>query len=512
VRSDVDLDEVADADDQVERSLIEDLARFQQDPLGCVLYSFPWGVPGTPLETHTGPRTWQRKVLTEIGDRLRAGDTNGAADVIQDATVSGHGSGKSALVAFLAHWALSTMEDARVTITANTEKQLHTKTSPELAKWFRMAINADWFDLTTTSIASNAPGHEKTWRCDLIPWSENNTEAFQGLHNEGKRILLIFDEASKIADLVWEAAEGALTDQNTEILWFVFGNGTRATGRFRECFRKFKHRWTKRHIDTRYVEGTNQAQIAKWIADHGVDSDFVKVRVRGMFPSLSAKQFISEKDVDAAYGRGVMPAQVQGVAKVIAVEPSWEGDDEFVIGIRTGLWFQILATYPKNDNDVQMANIVMGFEDEYGADAVFVDGGFGTGIVSVGHTLGRDWILVWFGERSSDVGCLNKRAEMWKQTRDWLKSGGSIDEDPTLHAELMAPEIVARLDGKLQLESKKQMKKRGVPSPNRADCLALTFAHPVLPKYSPGRGQRGRMKADYDPLAEVQDEPAGMLS
>jgi hypothetical protein len=211
-----------------------------------VLYAFPWGEPGTALAHLDGPRTWQRETLEEIGAQLRRlpDPENTTPDdvweVIQKAVASGHGIGKSALIAMLVMWALSTMEDTRGVITANTEKQLQTKTSPEIAKWHRMAINAHWFIYTTTALYSADPEHEKTWRFDLIPWSEHNTEAFAGLHNEGKRLVLLFDEASAIADKVWEVAEGALTDALTEILWLVFGNGTRATGRFRECFRKFR--------------------------------------------------------------------------------------------------------------------------------------------------------------------------------------------------------------------------------------------------------------------------------
>jgi hypothetical protein len=246
--------------------------------------------------------------------------------------------------------------------------------------------------------------------------------------------------------------------------------------------------------------------LNQWVEDYGEDSDFVKVRVRGMFPAQSAKQFISEADVDKAFGKGLRNESFQFAAKIIAVEPSWEGDDEFVIGLRQGLLFQILKTFPKNDNDVQMANEVMRLEDEYQADAVFIDGGYGTGIVSVGRTVGRSWILVWFAEKSSDPGCLNKRAEIWKKTRDWLKEGGAIPKDPILHDELIAPETVARLDGKLQLEAKKDMKARGVPSPNRADCLALTFAHPVLPKDGPlANSGTSRVKSDWDPLEEREE-------
>ena len=165
-------------------------------------------------------------------------------------------------------------------------------------------------------------------------WSEHNTEAFAGLHNKGKRIVLVFDEASAIADKVWEVAEGALTDEETEIIWVAFGNPTRNTGRFRECFRRYKHRWHHAQIDSRTVEGTNKAQIAKWAEDYGEESDFFKVRVRGMFPSMSARQFISETDVAAAYGRHVPESAYAFAPKIITVDPAWEGDDEFVIGLR----------------------------------------------------------------------------------------------------------------------------------------------------------------------------------
>ncbi|WP_368667183.1 hypothetical protein, partial [Anoxybacillus sp. MB8] len=124
--------------------------------------------------------------------------------VIRQAVGSGHGIGKSALVAMLIKWAFDTFEDARGVVTANTDNQLRTKTWAELSKWHGISLTKDWATLTATALISNAPGHDKTWRIDAVPWSQNNTEAFAGLHNEGRRILLVFDEASAIADKVWE--------------------------------------------------------------------------------------------------------------------------------------------------------------------------------------------------------------------------------------------------------------------------------------------------------------------
>ena len=102
----------------------------------------------------------------------------------------------------------------------------------------------------------------------------------------------MFDEASSIIDLVWEVAEGALTDERTEIIWLCLGNPTLSTGRFCECFGRLRHRWNSLQVDSRTVEGTNKTQLAQWIEDYGEDSDFVRVRVRGEFPRSGSSQLI----------------------------------------------------------------------------------------------------------------------------------------------------------------------------------------------------------------------------
>ena len=114
------------------------------------------------------------------------------------------------------------------------------------------------------------------------------------MHNQGKRIIALFDEASSIPDVIWETTEGALTDKDTEIIWGVFGNPTRNTGRFRECFAggRFQHRWQPRQVDSRTARLTNKEEIAEWINDYGEDSDFVRVRVKGIFPRAGSMQFV----------------------------------------------------------------------------------------------------------------------------------------------------------------------------------------------------------------------------
>ncbi|QHJ83820.1 MAG: hypothetical protein [Bacteriophage sp.] len=412
----------------------------------------------------------------------------------------------SAFMGMLCNWALSTCEDTKIVITSNTETQLRTKTFPELKKWFRSSINYHWWRDTATGVFSNDAKHADQWRIDAVPWSEHNTEAFAGLHNRGKRIVLLFDEASAIADKVWEVAEGALTDEGTEIIWIALGNPTRPNGRFYECFHKYRHRWITKQIDSRTVEGTNLKQAQEWADDFGEDSDFFKVRVRGQFPSSSAMQFIEMNIIDDASGRHLRKEQYDHAPVILTCDPSWTGEDDLVIGMRQGLYFKILEVMPKNENDSVPATRIAHWQDELNADATFIDMGYGTGIHSFLKTWGRKSELVAFGSKSGKRGYLNKRTEMWAEMREWLRDGGAIPpttdkHGSVLYEELKAPERLPMIkDGIISLESKESIKKRLGFSPNIADSLALSFARPVRKrdKMESNRSNNS-YGANYDP-------------
>lgn len=484
-------------------SIIELAGSCRYDPEKWAEIAWDWG--NGPLSDYDGPREWQRKINRIIKKHLADPETR--HQPCQIAVSSGHGIGKSAEMGMISNWAMSCYSDCKIVTTANTDGQLRTKTAPEVGMWARRSITGHWFDVQATSIKAKAQGHSETWRQDFIPWSANNTEAFAGLHNKDRIVVLLFDEASKIDDSVWSVAEGALTDENTVIIWIVFGNPTRNSGRFRECFRKYRHRWHHLQIDSRTVPGTNKKKIAQWAEDHGEDSDFFKIRVRGQFPSQSALQFISGDDVDLARKRHLRKDQYSFAPTIIGVDPAWTGDDALEIMLRQGLYSKSLATVPKNDDDVAIANLIWRLEQEYQADAVFVDGGYGTGIVSAGNAMGRSWQLVWFSGKVINAGYVNKRAEMWGEMKAWLKAGGVIDEkDEELYQDLIGPETVPRLDGKILLESKEDMKERGLPSPNRGDALALTFAAPVSKRTVPigfesQAASPTTMPDDYNPWA-----------
>jgi hypothetical protein len=460
-----------------ELALMEDMGDMSHDPLGFVRYTYPWG--GHELEGSAGPRTWQKEILEYIGQHLQNEATRHQPCLI--AVASGHDIGKSALISMIANWGMSTCEDCRVTVTANTGTQLATKTVPEVTKWFKLAINAHWFDVKSESITIAQPGHEKLWRTDFVTWSLHNTEAFQGLHAKGKRIIIIFDEASGIPVEVWVATEGVLLDENTEIIWLAFGNPTQNTGRFQECFGDLKHRWKTFQIDSRKVEGTNKIQIDKWIADYGEDSDFVRVRVRGEFPRAGSNQFIAS-DVVAAC-RSYRAEGFQSLPKVLSVDVARFGNDQSVAGTRQGRKANILAKWRGLDT-VQVAERVIELMEKEKPDATVIDAdGIGAGVIDhIKHRGFEKRLFEFHGGAVPDdsAAYYNKRAEVWGRMRDWLGASAEIPDDPELATDLTAPQYGFSAKQQIQLEKKEDMKKRGLASPDCGDMLAMTFSVKVV--------------------------------
>lgn len=479
-----------------------------RDPVLFVQEAFPWGEPG-PLQPHSGPDTWQLWVLEQVRDGLSP------HKAVQVAVASGHGPGKSALVAWLILWAIATEVDARGVVTANTDAQLRGKTWPEVTKWYRLAkLIPGLFQVTATALYSRE--RERTWRIDIVPWSENNTEAFAGLHNQGRRLIVIYDEASAIPDVIWETTEGALTDDNTEIIWAVFGNPTRNTGRFRECFGRFRHRWTTKQVDSRSARLTNKTLIEQWIKDYGDDSDFVRVRVKGQFPRAGSMQFIGSDVAEAAASATRDPPVGVYDPLVMGVDVARYGDDQTVIWIRRG---RDARTYPpiriRGQDTMTVAARVAELNNQYKPDAIFIDeGGVGAGVVDRCRFLKLPVVGVHFGAKADSsvetsegrVGYANKRAEMWGVMRDWL-NGGMIPDDPEILADLTGVEYGYTMkEGRdcIILEKKEDMKKRGLASPDNADALALTFAYPVAKSdHSFSLSRRHAFQSDYNPFGAL---------
>lgn len=482
--------------------LLDGLARFQNDPLGFVMWAFPWGEAGTSLEDELGPEEWQREQLIRIGKRLQHNPDLGA--VIEEDVASGHGIGKSAEVSWLILWAISTFEDTRGVVTANTEGQLKTKTWAELGKWYQMFIARGLFTFTATSIyIKDDPDREKTWRIDMIPWTREKSEAFAGLHNKGKRVLLLFDEAAAIDDLIYEVSEGALTDAQTQIIWLRYGNPTRTSGRFFKNCTEYgqmalvgepvveghkNKRNTYVRVDSRSVRFTNKSQLKAWVDEYGEDSDFVRVRVKGMFPRAGFANFISPELVMAAQRRKHMESVYKSHQKVMAVDPARFGDDFSVITLRQGLrvlWQLSLSGFDGPDLAGRVVELCRS-EGPQVSCVVYDAIGNGADLDSMlrrASTLNRGMTLPlliavqWGQPAKDDKQYFNQRSECWGAMRDWLANGQiPNDSEPGGLADQLTS-LDYGYDGRMriQLQSKKDIKKNGGKSPDKADSLALSF-------------------------------------
>lgn len=446
--------------------LVSEIGNFFADPLGYVLFNYPWGQAGTSLVNETGPDAWQADLLRQVGAGvLKVGEA------IQLAVASGHGVGKSALVAWLIQWFASTRAYCQGVVTANTETQLTTKTWRELAKWHKLSLNRDWFEWTATKFYHKQ--HASTWFISAIPWSENNSEAFAGTHE--RDVLMIFDEASAIPDIIWETAEGAMTTPGA--MWFVFGNPTKNTGRFRQCFGRFKHRWLTRQVDSRTAKKADKKQLQKWVEDYGEDSDFIRVRVRGVFPRSGARQFIDSESLELC--REYKADGFDRFPVVLGVDVARGGDCESVICCRQGRKVRELKGYRDVSDTMQLAAYIGEALVSTKAQSAFIEGtGVGGPVVDrlrqLGH--GERVIEVNTGKRfkeTEDWG--NERARMWCAMRDYLKAGAELPDDPDLFDQLSNINYHFNDKNQILMEKKEDMQARGLASPDRADALALTF-------------------------------------
>jgi hypothetical protein len=318
--------------DSADLKLAEAMDACFDDPLRFVQIAYPWGEPG-PLVQFEGPDKWQREILADIGRQVRERGFDGRSAVspLRFATASGHGIGKSTLVAWVVNWIMSTRPGSQGTVTANTFQQLQTKTWAAIQRWAKLGITSHWFVLTSDRMYR--VGAPESWFCSAQTCKEENSEAFAGQHAASSTSFYIFDEASAIPDKIWEVAEGGLTDGHPMI--FAFGNPTQSQGKFyRVCFGTERNRWTTRAIDSRESSLTNKKQIQEWIDDYGEDSDFVRVRVRGLPPAASDLQFIDSARVYESQRRAAL--YLADDPLVVGVDIARGGGDNNVFWFRRG--------------------------------------------------------------------------------------------------------------------------------------------------------------------------------
>jgi hypothetical protein len=486
--------------------LAEDMGAFFYDPLGWVMYAFEWGYGD--LQGYDGPDEWQRLELEAWGESIRANNFDGITPVsaYRSATSSGHGIGKSAFSAWVTLYIMSTRPHSKGVVTSNTSDQLRTKTWGELGKWKKRCITGHWFEYNNGKGNMNMfhKEHKETWRVDGQTCREENSESFAGLHAANSSPWYLFDEASAVPDKIWEVAEGGLTDG--EPFWFAFGNPTRNSGRFHDCFTRYAHRWNNKTVDSRKAKMTNKALISEWEKDYGQDSDFFRVRVRGMFPRASSLQLIPNDWVAEAMRREAV--YTLSDALVCGIDIARGGDDNNVIRFRRGLDARTIPPIKIPGSETRNTTLfiakVCTVVQEHKPDAVFVDStGVGGPVADQLRRLmpGVVIIDINFASAAPDAHHCNMRTHIWWNMREALRAGLAIEDDSALERELTAPEYGHNARDQLALEKKSEIKKRLGISPDDGDALALTFAFPVMKQQHTSGASAGGLIHEYDPMA-----------
>ena len=468
--------------EQAELELGQAILEVHDDPAGFVALAYPWGEPGTSLERYSGPDDWQKEFLLEFGRQIRERGFNGFDPVapIRMGAVSGHGVGKTTLVAWIVNFIMSTRPNCLGTVTANTFPQLETKTWAAIQRWTKLAITKHWFEIRSDAIFFRKLFD--SWRVSAQSSKESNSESFAGQHAADSTSFYLFDESSSISDKIFEVAFGGLTDGEPMI--FMFGNPTRNTGQFhRSCFGSERRYWKIYSVDSRTSKFSNKQLIAEWAETYGEDSDFFRVRIKGEAPRQGMSQFISPEMVSACRKLVLPEAVYRTLPKILSVDVARFGDDKTVAGIRQGRKFEVKGKWRGKDT-VEVACLTIEIIEAEEPDAVVVDGdGLGAGVVDqLKHRgFGRKLFEFHGGATPDDVNkYFNRRAEAWGLMRDWLQAGADIPDDPEIDVDLTGPDYFFSPKGQIQLEPKDAMKARGLDSPDIGDCLAMSHSVKVL--------------------------------
>lgn len=499
-----------------DKELAKEISRFYDDPLGFVMFAFPWDTDpdlqlvelkepwASRFNSKYGPDEWFCKFCDDLQNHIIEQGFDGKNPVkpYKDATSSGHGIGKSAASSWLILYVMSTRPFSKGVVTSNTGDQLRTKTWGELAKWKKKCITGHWFELNNGKGNMNLyqKKHAETWRVDAITCREENSESFAGLHCANSTPWYLFDEASGVPDKIWEVAEGGLTDG--EPFWFVFGNPTRNTGRFRECWRKFRNVWNHRKVDSRSVQVTNKPLLESWAKDYGEDSDFYRVRVKGDFPSASSNQKIPTDLFVAATKKEI--SNLPGDPKVMSLDIARGGEDNCVFSFRTGqngkVRKPIVLPGSEYRDSMKLVAVATKLINEFNPDAFFIDEtGVGGPVGDRIRQLGYNAIGVNFASSAPDPHFANMRAYMAHQYLEWIKEGGSVPEDEDLLTEVGAVEYTHDKRDREILIPKDMIKKVIGVSTDLFDSQILLHAMPVAPKQRKFDGNTSTAQTRYNP-------------
>jgi phage terminase large subunit len=430
--------------------------------------------PGVPNPNgHHQLEKWQADYLRDF----YLGPDGKPVDDPRHSVRAGHGVGKGCLISILALWFVFTHYDAKCVMTANTENQLRDNNAPELRKWAAKlpAELRDQIQIDIERVYMKA-APEMAFVVYRTA-SKSNPEALQGIH--AKHVLYLIDEASGIEDIVFEVAQGSLSTAGA--MACLFSNPTRNSGFFFDTHHKLRHRWKTWRVNCEDVPRA-RGHIQDVIDSYGKDSNKYRVRVLGDFPTADDDVVIPLAWLEAARKRDVATFDVL---------PTWGldvarfGEDSSALAKRKGNRLLEPVAEWRNLDIMQVAGRVLNewklTEEALRPSAIFVDViGLGAGVVDRLKEMELPVVGINVGESAaSDEKFQRLRDELWWKGREWFGAKDCvIADDEALIAELTGPTYDYSSNGKIVVESKRDMKKRGIKSPNRADAFLLTLAMP----------------------------------
>lgn len=389
---------------------------------------------------------------------------------------SGHGVGKTGWLGLMIICWMIFKKHPRIACTAPTAHQLNDALWGEVAKWHQLLPKFLRDELEVKAERIVAKRNPDRYYCVARTARKEQPEAFQGFH--APDMLFMADEASGIEDIIFIVGEGAMSTKGAQTI--LTGNPTRTSGYFYDSHHRMRGSWSTRTVSCEEAKMVDPAYITNMEKKYGRDSNIFRVRVLGEFPNVDDDAVISLQLCEEAVRREM--AQIEG--KIVwGVDVARFGDDTSALAKRQKNVLLEPTKEWKGKDIMQTAGIVLNEYNttpfKYRPDEIMVDSiGLGAGVVDRLKELGLPARGVNVAESPSVKDkFLRLRDELWWSAREWLEGREcSIPDDDDLIGELTSPKYEFTSAGKIQIESKQDMKKRGVASPNRADALIMTFA------------------------------------
>lgn len=412
------------------------------------------------------PDEWQAKFLRAI-----------AAGNRRISVRSGHGVGKSTVTSWAAIWFIFTRYPVKVVITAPTSAQLYDALFAELTGWVNKMPGAlrALIDPKSDRIELRAAPTEsfisaRTSRAE-------QPEALQGVHAE--HVMLIADEASGIPEAVFEAASGSMSGHSAVTI--LLGNPTRSSGYFYETQTRLAHDWWTMRVSCVDSPRVSREYIREQAIRFGEDSNAYRVRVLGEFPLADDDTVIPIHLIEAAQYRDVI--LTPGVRPIWGLDVARFGSDRTALCKRYGNIVPNPIDWKRGYDTMQTVGWVKNqydaAEPEHRPSEINVDViGLGAGVVDRLRELKLPVRGINVAE-SPAMGekYVNLRAELWFKGKEWLERRDSkLPMGDGLKQELATPRYTYQSNGRYLVESKADIKKRGLASPDIADSFLLTLA------------------------------------